>query len=1425
MIEAPRDSSADHSAISHGFHRRMNWWFGEPPKERPPATGATAERLRHSLWLVACCLLLAMLAFLTRPGNIIGDTKIDMALDPAGFLLRSLHLWDPIQFGELQNQSAGYFFPMGPFFVLGKLMALPAWVVQRLWLTAIFVAVFLGVVRLAARLGIGTPAGRMLAGLGYALCPIGLSSMGILSAQFLPEAMLPWILLPLVSLMRDGAEMTRWERARAIARSAVAVALCSGINAAAVAAVLLPAVIYLLAARRSWCRGRVLCWWTAGVALATAWWTIPLVLLGRYGVSILPYSESAAVTTSVTSLSNAFRGTEYWLTYLAVNGTPWWPVGFQLSSGAVQTILTGIVAGIGLAGLASQRLAERRFLLLVLLAGICIVSTAYVSGLGNPLAASLDHVINGPLAPLRNLAKFDPMVRLPIALGVAQLLGSVRWPRVRTVASLAAAAGLAGLALPAYTGGIAAAGDFPSVPSYWASATSWLNQHAGNQAVLAVPGARFGEYIWGRPMDDLLEAMFAGDWAGTQLATIGSVGSTRLLDAVEQQVEAGVGSAGLTQVLARMGVKYIIVRNDLIRSDLYGAWPARVLDALYSSPGIAEVAHFGTFPVGGTDPDDAVGSFDTPYPPVEIFKVGGVQPEASVVPTAGTMRVYGGPESLLTLADYGRLQGRPMLLNSEAPELPASEYLVTNSLRKIVRNFGDIRVDYSPTLTAVDPAQTIDAATDYLEPSWRPYLSAAQYHGIASVTASSSASDIAALPNQSATGLMPFSAIDGNPLTMWESGALTGPLGQWLQVDFERPVAARVIQVAFADSSAVGPSVTRVNVQTSAGSVTDVIRPTNRSQPLTMPRGMARWLRITITRVAASPYGLAGTQVGIAEISVPGVTASRAIIAPDVHIPAGAAPAVLLAKAQPQPSDCMLTSLRWVCSPELMRPTEEQYGFDEAFTAGRSYQATLLGQAVLTNTKLIAHYAWPGRSQPQVTASSTYTSDPQDMARSAFDGNLATSWIASSTDRHPVLTIRWHRMRTVSHLTFVLPPSAASPLQVLLTGSHGQLRGGVIGASGQLKFRPLRTSELRFTFTPAQLPLQISEIQVRGVTPLAAGEATAQVHLGCSQGPTLRVDGQNVATRATGTFSDLLDGRPMPFSACSPVAVKPGGNGVVEAAADPTGFDVQSVLLSPPGSLSSAKSGGSGTMTEPVTTVRWTAASRVLRVSVSQRSYLVVNQNFNVGWQASVAGRVLTPLQLDGWKQGWLLPAGTSGLVTLTYLPDAPYRLALFSGLGALGLVIVVALAPLRRRRLRLAGSTEPADTLPQAGAARLAGGPLRQARNAGLAGGILCAIAFVGLWLGGYPGAALVPVATAAFFLASRYADRAQAWRVLASRWLLAALMTAAAVGGGLAIATHQWGSTGGFADALWDKGPQLAGLLIVARLTAELLSSIRAA
>ena len=159
-----------------------------------------------------------------------------------------------------------------------------------------------------------------------------------------------------------------------------------------------------------------------------------------------------------------------------------------------------------------------------------------------------------------------------------------------------------------------------------------------------------------------------------------------------------------------------------------------------------------------------------------------------------------------------------------------------------------------------------------------------------------------------------------------------------------------------------------------------------------------------------------------------------------------------------------------------------------------------------------------------------------------------------------------------------------------------------------------------------------------------------------------------------------------------------------------------------------------------VKALTWTDSRRVLRVATAQSSYLEVAENYNAGWQAVLGGKALTPVRLDGWEQAWLLPAGSRGLVTLTYQPDRIYRDALFGGLALLAVVLAIALLPRRRRRDgRSAGPLASGEAAsPGSGAAPLA------ARVAGLA-----VLIPAGLWLGGYPGALLLPAAAMTFLLA----------------------------------------------------------------------------
>ena len=182
----------------------------------------------------------------------------------------------------------------------------------------------------------------------------------------------------------------------------------------------------------------------------------------------------------------------------------------------------------------------------------------------------------------------------------------------------------------------------------------------------------------------------------------------------------------------------------------------------------------------------------------------------------------------------------------------------------------------------------------------------------------------------------------------------------------------------------------------------------------------------------------------------------------------------------------------------------------------------------------------------------------------------------------------------------------------------------------------------------------------------------------------------------------------------------------------------------------------------------------------------------NPGWVAHTAdGTRLTPVVVNGWQQGWVLPAGTSGVVTLTFPSNALYRAGLFWGLALLPLLALLALLRPRREV-----DDEPARPwrLPTAAAAVAVLG----------AGWLISGIAGVAVFAGA---------------LALRY------W--LRDRPSLSDAVTLGATASGFILAgavlsRHPWRSVSGYVGHSW--GVQLLALIAVAALAASIVPITRA-
>lgn len=1353
----------------------------------PDSTEGGPARLRHRLHLLAGCLLLGAIAFNTSPGQVISETKLDMALNPLGFLARAMHLWDGAFFGHLQNQAYGYLFPMGPFYALFEALDMPPWNIQRLWMTLVLCAAFVGVERVARAMDIGTPATRVLAGLAYALAPHAVALIGINSSEFQPSAVLPWILLPLVHGARQRASPRR-----AAALSALALLFAGGINAVAVLAVLVVPLLYLLTRKRGPRMRHLLLWWLGCVGAVSMWWLLPLLVMGRYIFSFLPFIETASATTYVTSLINVLRGTSGWLSFLPVDGEAFLPAAFEQATSPALIALTALVAGLGLAGIAARATPERAFLTISLLAGVVIVSAGHTDVLAHPWTEQVRALFDGPLAAFRNLHKFDALLRLPLALGLAALPLAAPVRLRRPV--LAASAVLVALsALPVATAGTTPAGAFDEVPSYWRDAATWLNRNTGDGMVLAAPGSRRGEYLWGRPMDEPMQSLLTVRWATHTNVPWGSPGLARLIQAVDERFATGRGSPGLTSALRRIGVTYLLVRNDLARESLGTAWPARVHETIAESTGLERVAAFGP-EIGTRASTTAAGWFEQPYQALEVYAVPDPAPLVATVPREGVLRVTGAPEAALALAEEGLLDDdRPMVVGDEsgAGATSPENTVVTDTLRRREIVFGDLRRIGTATLTEEQSPER-DGESDLTDPAWTAATATARYSGILDVRASSAESQIGAGDRRD-PGRQPYAALDADPRTGWRSDGWNGAVGEWLEVRLAEPVDMPKITVAF-EQGTLGPAVAEVALETDAGTRLVPVADSAEPQLLNPPAGKTSRLRIRVTKLVSEPASRVGTRVGITEVAIPGVRATRSIVVP---ADGERDPDTVLLTRQGTASPCMHGSATWTCSPSLEITGEDGSGFDRIFTVQSAGERVVTGRTVLTDPASAQLLTTIPGAYPQVSASSTLVDHPAVLGRAAMDGDLDTAWYAQTFDRHPTLTVKLGKKTTISQIMVLFPDSFVGqpPIKVSVRGG-GRTAQGWVGANGRVSFAPIRTDRLEIGFTaPASRPIEVSEITIPRVKPFGSLRPFP-LRLPCGYGPTLTVNGNPVATQiVSGTLDDVVNGRPLGYRACEPV--EPGAGEVRISASPGDAFRIESMVV-----RTSAADARRAITATPATAQVWGQEERRVRVSTTGPSYLVVNENHNVGWQASLGGRRLTPVRLDGWRQAWELPAG-QGVVTMRYEPDSAYRMAL---VGGWTLVLPVA-------ALALIRSAWPAKS--------------RGARPAVIrAAWVWPLVPLLGLWTGGFAGMAIITGATALFAWLEAVAQARHARLgvlpglagAAATPWAL--VVPIGLAGLALAAGTRYGGldATEVFTGPLTGVVPQVLCLLVLAWLAAAL-------
>ena len=360
------------------------------------------------------------------------------------------------------------------------------------------------------------------------------------------------------------------------------------VNAVATLTGCLAAAIWLACHRPNRLWWRFTAWWAVCIVLAVLWWVVALFMLGRISPPFLDFIESSGVTTQWMSLTEMLRGTDAWTPFVAPNAT----AGASLVTGSVAVLATTLVAAAGMAGLAMRTMPARGRLIVILLIGVVLLAVGYSGGLGSPVAHQVQAFLDADGTPLRNMHKLEPLLRLPLVLGLAHLLGRIplpgsaprrEWMQAfahperdkRVAVGVVVLVALAAATSLAWTGRLTPPGAFDAIPQYWHDTADWLDEHnnAGGR-VLVAPGAPFATQVWGTSHDEPLQVLGSSPWGVRDSIPLTPPETIRALDSVQRLFAAGRPSAGLADTLARQGISYVVVRNDLDPETSRSARPA-----------------------------------------------------------------------------------------------------------------------------------------------------------------------------------------------------------------------------------------------------------------------------------------------------------------------------------------------------------------------------------------------------------------------------------------------------------------------------------------------------------------------------------------------------------------------------------------------------------------------------------------------------------------------------------------------------------------------------------------------------------------------------------------------------------------------------------------------------------------------------------
>ena len=261
------------------------------------------------------------------------------------------------------------------------------------------------------------------------------------------------------------------------------------------------------------------------------------------------------------------------------------------------------------------------------------------------------------------------------------------------------------------------------------------------------------------------------------------------------------------------------------------------------------------------------------------------------------------------------------------------------------------------------------------------------------------------------------------------------------------------------------------------------------------------------------------------------------------------------------------------------------------------------------------------------------------------------------------------------------PAGGSVPQTVEIRSPAGTRQAGV-GFGGLVVFKqPLTTDRLDVSFPRVQqattvsstgqrstLPVELSRLSVPALAKLRPVAPRARFSLACGQGPALRIDGQAYRTAVSGTLGELSGFRPLQVRLCAPDGTLAARRGRA-AHPDRGARHVRGHRPQPDRGRRRAGAGRTGRLAHGH---RRQLAARPAPAHDRPRTRLLPGGAREL--QRRLGGHAerarLRAVYLDGWQQGFVVPAGAGGTITLSFRPAASYHLALVVSLLALAVLL-----------------------------------------------------------------------------------------------------------------------------------------------------------